>query len=182
MESMKIDRRQKDDFYPTPPEAVEALMQKEDFLQNVWEPACGDGAISRRLELHGFNVVSTDLNDFGFGSTKIDFLLEQKALADQVITNPPFKLANQFVHQCQRLKIRKYAMLLRLAFLEGQDRKKSIFDIYPPVRIWIFSKRLTMWRGDEERPEGSSGTTAYAWFIWENSRFHNSAQTTVGWI
>ena len=94
---MTNDRRQKDDFYPTPPEAVEALLAVEHFNSRVWEPACGAGHISKVLRSHDHKVISTDLNDFGFGETGIDFLLESKMRAETIITNPPYKLANQFV-------------------------------------------------------------------------------------
>jgi hypothetical protein len=62
------------DFYPTPPEAVRALLSVEQFDGTIWEPACGDGAISRELEAHGHNVVSTDLIDRGYGQSGSDFL------------------------------------------------------------------------------------------------------------
>ena len=94
---MKDSNRQIDDFYPTPPEATEALLSRYEFNKDIWEPACGDGAISNVLAEKGHNVISTDLNNFGFGETNVDFLMEQKALAPDVITNPPYKLANEFV-------------------------------------------------------------------------------------
>jgi hypothetical protein len=182
---MKNSNRQIDDFYPTPPEATKALLDRQEFERDIWEPACGNGAISNVLAQRGHNVISTDLNDFGFGKTNIDFLMEQKALASNVITNPPFKLANEFVHKCIELKIDKFAFLLRLAFLEGQSRKSEIYDVFPPSHILVFSKRLTMWRGDEEKPEKSTGTTAYAWFIWSkimNEGMLLHRHTRVGWI
>ena len=141
--------------------------------------------ISNVLIRKGHNVTSTDLNDFGFGKSNIDFLMEPKALAPDVITNPPYKLANEFVLKCMDLKIDRFAFLLRLAFLEGQSRKSQIYDIFPPSHILVFSKRLTMWRGDEERPEKSTGTTAYAWFIWSrvmNESMQILRHTRVSWI
>ena len=180
MVSIKTDQRQKDDFYPTPPEATLALLSNEYFSHDkpIWEPACGDGAISKVLEKNGYNVISSDLNDFGYGQHGIDFLLETKSQAKQVVTNPPFKLANQFVQKCLYFEMERFAILLRLAFLEGQERKRDIFDINAPARVLIFSKRLTIWRGDQERPEKSSGTTAYAWFIWNGE----SKSTVIDWI
>src|ERR1700674_3667292 len=62
------------DFYPTPPEAVRALLSVEQFDGTIWEPACGYGAISRELEAHGHSVVSTDLIDRGYGQSGSDFL------------------------------------------------------------------------------------------------------------
>lgn len=64
----RYPRRVPHDFYPTPPEAVRALLSVETFTGSIWEPACGDGAISKVLIEAGFEVVSTDLIDRGFGT------------------------------------------------------------------------------------------------------------------
>jgi len=160
------DRRQKDDWYPTPPEATEALLKCEHFDKDVWEPACGDGAISKVFEAAGHNVHSTDLVDYGFGISGIDFLMERKPFAEQIVTNPPYKMANDFVLHAIDLGIRKHAWLLRLPFLEGQTRYEQIFNKNPPAKVYVFSKRLTIWRGDEDQAwYGTTGKTAYAWFV-----------------
>ena len=77
------DNQEKDDFYPTPPQAVLPLLPHLELIGNtqydVWECACGDGAISKVLEENGLNVRSTDLIDRGYGDYGIDFLMETKA-------------------------------------------------------------------------------------------------------
>jgi hypothetical protein len=170
--------RQKDDFYPTPREAVEALIKAEKLPTDIWEPACGDGAISEPLKTAGHNVISTDLNNWQYGTTGVDFLMELKPLAPAVVTNPPYKLANEFVIKCMDMKLPYFAMLLRLAFLEGKQRRAEIYNRQPPARVHVFSERLTMWRGDEEQPEGSSGFIAFAWFIWEQG----NTDTRLSWL
>tara|TARA_R100001510_G_scaffold18593_1_gene16092 strand:- start:759 stop:1406 length:648 start_codon:yes stop_codon:yes gene_type:complete len=170
--------RQKDDFYPTPPEAVEALINAEKLPKDIWECACGDGAISKPLIASNHNVISTDLNDWGYGKSGVDFLMECKPLAPAVVTNPPYKLANEFVIKCMDMKLPYFAMLLRLAFLEGKQRRADIYDRQPPARVHVFSERLTMWRGDQEQPEGSSGFIAFAWFVWEQG----NTDTRLDWI
>ena len=170
--------RQKDDWYPTPPEATEALLQHETFDDKVWEPACGDGAISEHLKLHDYTVVSSDLNHYGYGDCGIDFLMERKRFADSIVTNPPFKLANQFISHAIDIGVKRHAWLLRLAFLEGKARHEQLFSKHPPRAIYVFSRRLTMWRGDEEaRPV--DGTTAYAWFVWHEGY---TANPEVFWV
>lgn len=172
--------RHKDDWYPTPPDATEALLSVEQFDSTIWEPACGDGAITTVLQQLGYAVHSSDLNDYGFGHTGVDFLMEQKASAATIITNPPYKLANEFVLKAVELGIEKHAWLLRLPFLEGQARYEKIFSKYPPSRVHVFSKRLTIWRGDEDQAwYGTSGKTAYAWFVWDRDY---TGPTTVGWL
>ena len=169
--------RQKDDWYPTPAYATEALLEVEGFGNLVWEPACGDGAISKVLEKWGIFTTDCDLHDYGFGNTGVDFLLETERLASSIVTNPPYKLATDFIHQAINLGVEKHAWLLRLSFLEGIARHKRLYQLFPPARVWVFSKRLTIWRGDEEK--NGSGTTAYAWFIWERGKYD---ETTIGWL
>src|SRR3990167_4885785 len=165
-----IDRenREKDDFYPTPTDAVEALLRVEKFEGAVWECACGDGAISRILQDAGYEVVSTDLVDRGYGQHCVDFLMEPTALAPNIVTNPPFKNVAAFLRQAMHLSTGKVAMLLRLACLEGQDRRK-IYEASPLARVWVFSRRLTIHRAGIENPESSGGMLAFAWFVWDHA-------------
>lgn len=174
-----IDRanREKDDFYPTPPEGVHGLLMKEQFNGDIWEPACGDGAISRVLERWGYKVIATDLVDRGHGTPRIDFLMEQKSLAPNIVTNPPFKMVAPFIRTALRLSTGKVAMLLRLACLEGTERRK-IYDESPLARVWVFSRRLTMKRGGYEGGE-TGGMLAFAWFVWEHGY---TGKPTLGWI
>src|SRR5262245_12499200 len=114
-----------DDLYETPPVAVEALLRAERLPRHIWEPACGPGSIVRVLRHHGHHVLATDLVDHGCrdSSSRVDFLLEQKAPdhIEAIVTNPPFKLAEQFVAKALDLSP-VVVMLLRLAFLESTRR------------------------------------------------------------
>lgn len=83
-------RREPFEFYPTPPEATRALLSVERFEGSIWEPACGDGAISRELEAAGYEVISTDLIDRGYGTGGVDFLKTTEPLARNIVTNPPY--------------------------------------------------------------------------------------------
>lgn len=159
--------READDFYPTPPEATISLLAIEDFGPYVWEPACGDGAISNVLVAAGHSVVSSDLVDRGFGTPRVDFLMERTALAPCLITNPPFKLAEQFVQHALAIGVKKVAMLLRLAWLEGVDRKRKVYDSTPIARVHVSSRRLTMLRGGTDAGKGGGSMIAFAWFVWE---------------
>ena len=88
--------RPDNDFYPTSPDAVEALLMVEKFDGPIWEPACGDGAICKVLEANGYTVVATDLIDRGYGESPHDFLTSNLT-CDNIITNPPFILAEDFI-------------------------------------------------------------------------------------
>lgn len=165
-----------DDFYPTPPSAVHALADKYLLPDIIWEPACGDGAISKALIGRGHEVISTDLVYRGYGEGGIDFLKARHSLAETIVTNPPYKLAEDFIWKAHALDVGVTCLLLKLSFLEGVSRKK-LFSVYPPRMVYVFSKRLTMTRNGEA--QRSSGMIAFAWFIWERG-FNGSPE--IGWL
>jgi hypothetical protein len=167
--------RASNDYYPTPASAVEALLKVEQFTGNIWECACGDGAISKVLEEHGFPVISTDLIDRGYGQGGHDFLTSE-LMADNVITNPPFTLAEKFVELSLQRTTGKVAILGKLQFLEGAKRK-VMFENTPFKCCHVFSKRLSLTRNGEKMK--NSGMIAFAWFVWEHGY---TGAPTIGWI
>ena len=84
--------REKHDFYATPEIATLSLLNKEKFIGNIWECACGDGAISKVLKNKNYNVYSSDLINRGYGDETIDFLNTNKKF-DNIVTNPPFGIS-----------------------------------------------------------------------------------------
>lgn len=152
------------DYFPTPRWATYALIDNEKFTGDIWESACGDGAMSLVLEETGCSVRSTDLYKRGFGESGHDFL-DATNRAGNIVTNPPYNCAEGFVARGTDLADRKFALLLRLAFLEGANRANTIFSRIPPSRVWVFSERITFYMKDAQK--AGSGTTAYAWFVWD---------------
>jgi hypothetical protein len=159
------------DFFPTPPWATFALVESEKLTGDIWECACGDGTMSRVLEQSGQPVHSTDLYDRGYGEGGHDFLIAKHRAAN-IITNPPYNSAEGFVARGIELSKRKFALLLRLAFLEGANRANTIFSKSPPSRVWVFSERITFYPAGAEIK--GSGTTAYAWFVWDKDATSNT--------
>lgn len=164
------------DFYPTPPWATHALIDNEPFKGSIWECACGDGAMTQVLENTGQSVRSSDLYERGFGESGVDFRSEN-ASSVNIVTNPPFNAAEEFVQSGLRNASKKFALLLRLAFLEGAGRQHSIFRKAPPSRVWVFSERITFYPKNVEQK--GSGTTAYAWFVWDRD---HSGPTELKWL
>jgi hypothetical protein len=152
------------DFFPTPAWATFALIENEAFVGEIWEPACGDGSMARVLALRGNRVIATDLYDRGFGQFGVDFLTSSR-VADNIVTNPPYNAAEGFVRVGVENTSRKFALLLRLAFLEGANRANTIFTKCPPSRVWVFSERITFYPAGAAQK--GTGTTAYAWFVWD---------------
>lgn len=160
-----------DDLYETPPVATEALLRVEKLPPHLWEPACGPGAIVGVLRAAGHQVIASDLVDYGDPThfSRRDFLMEQKApdKCEMIVTNPPYKLAEEFVTHALRLCPR-VIMLLRLAFLES-ERRRPILECGRLARVHVFRKRLPMmhrhgWEGDRTTNSGM----AFAWFVWDS--------------
>ena len=124
--------RQKHDYYATDPKATELLLEQETFNKNIWECACGEGHIANVLKQHGYNVYSTDLIDRGYQDKLVDFLLNKEKFDGDIITNPPYKYAREFVENAMELipNGNKVAMFLKLTFLESKNRKE-LFKKYP---------------------------------------------------
>ena len=85
--------RAEHDYYATEPKAVEELMKVEKFNGSIWENCCGEGHLSESMIKAGYDVVSTDLVDRGYGEGNIDFFKCNKSLADNIVTNPPYSTA-----------------------------------------------------------------------------------------
>lgn len=172
-----------DDFYATPPVAVEALLRVEKLPLRLWEPACGDGAIVSVLRNHGHKVVATDLIERGCpdSDSGVDFLRSTVApsVIDAVITNPPFKIAEKFVRKGLEFSPRVY-MLLRLAFLEGlRWQERGLSQHFS--RMHVFAPRIPfMHRHDFEVGRRiTSSAIPFAWFVWDKA---HEGEPVVRWL
>lgn len=171
-----------DDLYETPSVAVEALLRVEKIPQRVWEPAAGRGKIVNALHVAGHEVIVSDLVDYGFPLTfRQDFLMERKGPLDigAIITNPPFKLAEQFVEHALEL-CPKVIMLLRLAFLES-ERRSHILDNGWLARVYVFRKRLPMMHRDGWDGRKANSGMAFAWFVWDKSHQGPATIQRISW-
>lgn len=177
-------KQRKDDLYETPDAAVRALLGIEKLPTCLWEPACGPGAIVRRLRSAGHVVYATDLVDYASpdqDNSGWDFLMEQQCPigVEAIVTNPPFKNAGEFVAHALKLAP-KVVMLLRLAFLESEKRR-DILDNSPLARVHIFRKRLPMMhRAGWEGRKSNSGM-AFGWFVWEQGHVGPATLHRVSW-
>lgn len=155
------------DLYETPACATEALLRVEPLPHQIWEPACGRGAISRALEAGGHHVTSTDLVDYGFGEGRVDFLMERGAPAgcECIVINPPFKLADKFIRHGLVL-VPRVVMLLRWAYAEGANRS-DLIDKHLS-RVWLGRERLPMMHRDGWHGSKISNSSApFGWFVFE---------------
>lgn len=174
--------REKHDYYATDPIAMELLLNEETFSKDIWECACGEGHLSKVLEAHGYNVKSTDLVERGFGEAGVDFLAQSEQFDGDIITNPPYKYAKEFVQKAVESVTdgHKVAMFLKVQFLEGKGRRE-LFEKYPPKYIYISSNRICCCKNGDFSPEQrkNNSAQAYAWYIWEKGF---SGEPTVRWF
>lgn len=175
--------REKDDYYATDPIAIDKLLTVERLNENVWECACGAGHLSKRLEDFDYNVKSTDLIDRGYGETGVDFLAQTEMFDGDILTNPPYKYAKEFVLKALELipDGHKVFMFLKLTFLEGKTRYNELFRKFPPKSIYVFSERVLCAKNArfDEMKAGGGSAVAYAWFVWQKG-FHGV--TEMSWI
>lgn len=159
--------RSENDFYPTPEWATQALLDREKFKGSIWEPACGDGAMSKVFLKNGYcSVVSSDLVDRGYEAGIVRDFLSSKYEANNIITNPPYALALDFVLHAKECATHKIAMFLKTVFLESEGRKAMFQDKEFPLRtVYQFSKRVTLYKDGKKMK--NSGMIAYAWFVWD---------------
>ena len=160
------NEREQNDFYATNPKAIDELLKVTTLSKNLWEPACGLGHLSKRLEELGYTVKSTDLIDRGYGIGNVDFLKCNEIFDGDIITNPPYKYAQQFVeHALKLLKPgHKVFMYLKLSFLEGKSRRK-LFDTKQLRAVYVMSSRMECLKNGIGK--FGSGAVAYAWFEFE---------------
>lgn len=159
------------DYYATEPAATDWLCKIEQFQSPILEPSCGEGHISKQLIAHGYEVVSRDLVDRGYGEVADFLFFNNEQWHGDIVTNHPYAFAQEFVEQALNMidEGRKVAMLLKLTFLEGK-RRAELFDKNPPIRIWVSRSRLKCAINGDFDSIGSSAT-AYAWFVWQKG-FH----------
>jgi len=172
------------DFYRTPAIGTRRLLAAERIPGPIWEPACGDGAISEVLAEAGLEVASSDLVDRGYGTPGVDFLdriFDPPFEFRSIVTNPPYTHVEEFARRGLEL-VRpggKLIMLCRLLWLEGR-RRRSFFEKSPLSRVLVFSGRLNVSRNGEDYGDGGEGgMVAFAWFIWTPG---SVGPPTLGWI
>lgn len=176
--AQRVEAKDSPDDFPTPPWATRALMEyileNKDILrrQTCLEPACGAGHMVRVLNEYFGTVRHSDAYDYGFGPVR-DFLTYPFELlsVDWVITNPPFRLSEEFVVRALRVAREGVAILARTVFLESVGRYRNLFEKMPPTKFAQFTERVPMIKGRLDRK--ATTATGYAWLVWEKERQHS---------
>lgn len=168
------------DDFPTPPWATRALLEKlgASREQTCREPAANRGHMVKPLREHFESVEASDIHDYGAGFPVRDYLFGSFPPVDWTITNPPFRLAEQFIVKALQESTNGVAVIVRSAFLEGKSRYAQLFAPHPPDSILQFTERVVMHKGRLSR-DGSTAT-AYCWIVFRRSSA--SGPPRFGWI
>jgi hypothetical protein len=194
MQQRKEARDSLDDF-PTPPWSTRALMEHIIIPEvyggvlpvlNAWEPACNRGFMAKPLKEYFPTVFCSDVHDYGYDGMNAvhDFLfptlpeLLVPERVDWIITNPPFRLAEQFIHRALRIARKGVAIIQRTAFAEGDERYESLFKNRRPAIVAQHVERVPMQKGTCFHTNQTA--TAYAWYVWLSQ--HDMADTRFRWI
>lgn len=158
-----------DNWYQENRACVDALLDAEHFEGPVWDPACGEGNIPEACKARGMESYGTDLINRGYGNgVGLNFFDCVGLTKCDVITNPPFDLIEPFIHHALSLTTGKVAILGRLAFLEGQKRRDTLWTATPFSQVWVFSRRVSMPPGGQGI-EAKGGSIAFAWYVWSHA-------------
>ena len=160
------------EFYPTPPEATRALLSVETFDGGIWEPACGNGAISKLMTAAGYDVVSTDIADYGFGLPRVDFLKTEIPLAKHIVTNPPYGRgsADEFITHALAMTRQtggSVAMLLNLVSL-CHPLRHELFAQNSPAAIYAFDNLICYPNGVYNARIARANNCRYCWVVWKH--------------
>ncbi|SER50370.1 hypothetical protein SAMN04490244_101286 [Tranquillimonas rosea] len=173
------------DDFPTPPWATRALCEWlagqgwNLFHLSVREPAANRGFMARPLGEAFGTVMASDVHDYGVGFPQEDYLFPgADRSADWTITNPPFRLAEDFIRAAIEASLSGVAMIVRGAFLEGVGRYQKLFSLTPPTDVLQFCERVPMVKGKYD-PLATTATS-YAWFVWQFDR--PQGETRLHWI
>lgn len=158
-------KRQGRDYYATSPEATMLLLRAEKFNNKILEPCCGDGYISKVLEKKGYEVISTDKYDYGYGISGVDFLDENNTTINElkgvvdIITNVPYSYTMPMLMRALDLCKNKVAMLFPITYIPK-------FYFCKPARLYIFPRRITVAKNGDFGKYERGSMSEFGWFLW----------------
>lgn len=179
------ENRQSRDYYATDPQALVDFLnqfcldgERLDGIK-VWEPACGEGNLSKILEKHTSYVKNSDIHYYGDNEI-LDFLEYSGTWPGDILTNPPYKIGQKFIEKSLEVveKGSKVIMLLRSQFLESKKRY-PFFKKTKPKFVYIHSSRIRIFKNNDQEKYSGAQPLCYAWYVWEKGY---NGEPTIRWI
>lgn len=158
-------KRQQRDYYATSSEATMLLLKAEQFYHKILEPCCGDGYISKVLEKKGYEVISTDLYDYGYGYSGIDFLDDSNPLIKSlkgevdIVTNVPYKDSIPMLMRALDICKNKVAMLFPITYI-------TKFYFCKPSKLYVFPRRISVAKNGDFGKYERGSMSEFGWFVW----------------
>jgi hypothetical protein len=188
--SVPKEGRHSNDYYPTCPIGTRCLIKSHDMKGlTIHEPAAGRGWMAKEFIDNGFSVIATDLYPYDntlcpieFGK---DFLLQKSAIADVMVTNPPYKkdLAEKFILHSLDIGYKVTAVLCRIMFAEGKGRGKRLYKPNRPSDVYVFDQRINFLEYKFDTRKGQlSGMIPFSWWVWDTRRPWYGQETRMNWI
>jgi hypothetical protein len=204
-------KRVENDFYATPENSTKALLEVEEIIYPVLEPACGEGHIAKLLGDEMCNqcqscaventtvlgcaddkcpchtstqtVIASDLVDRGYGLPNFDFLNPEHKYQsiNTIITNPPFNLFQEFVEQALKVANKKVIMFGKLQALEGQKRA-TFMENSPLKTVYVFKARQNPLRNGSPVDENGKPWASTMAFAWYVWEIGFIGKPTIQWI
>lgn len=174
------------DWYVEPEWCSERLFEMEKFKGPIWDPAAGTGRIVQAAKTARYEAYATDIEPRGYAHvSRYDFFDvpdEQRWKPGNIISNPPFSLAEKFAQIALRVAQRKVALLLPANWVQG-DKRSRWLETTPLRRVLFLTPRPSMPPGAVVVSGGKpgNGTTDYAWFIWDHESAAGSTKPEIGW-
>ena len=178
----QVDKKNEErDFYQTPYCLTKGLWDMLEGMSwgTVLEPAAGKGAITRVLYQHGVrNITASDKYDDSCGPVK-DFLADKFDRVDTVVTNPPFKLFDEFVERAFQVARKRVMMLGPINYVYAQSRTK-LFDEFGKdgfrlTDVITFNRKVTCEKTVREDWQFKTGAQCVAWYVWQKDAGHLDA-------
>jgi len=163
------------EYVQTDPWAIDSILRSEILTRVVVDPCCGDGRMAEAARAAGYEIIGSDLYNWGYGDTGLDFLKDPYLYLDEVqggtvFMNPPFSLACDFVDRARHLGARKIICFQRTVWRESEARREWWMK-NPPVRIYQCGQRAVCWYGTIPVAERKgSAHQPHSWFVWEEGQ------------
>ena len=177
------ESRESNDFYATPPKEVENILEYEKLHGSILDNSCGEGHLIKPIKEKYPNnkIIATDLIDRGYGETGLDFLSKNYPYTsvDNIVMNPPFKYANDFIKKSLKIINNKLLVFARLQLLTSQARYNKIFKNNKPNRVYVYVDRVNCAK-NADFESNNSGSMTFAWFVWEKNNL--GQPPTMYWL
>lgn len=166
------------------------------YISTICDVGCGPTGVWGKAALERFStakVLYLDKEDYrreiGSAFLEGDFLAITRPMWDRVVTlgidfwvcNPPYPKAELFFERMRFFShtSSKILMFLNAGWLEGKDRRKRVFDVFPPNLIIHLDGRIV----DKTHPE-ESGTDhrGRIGIFWDLAHLTKSGETRCKWV